>query len=235
MENPVIIKGNNHGITVILDPSVEYAKLRDFVAEKFRDSSKFLGAAPVVLGFEGRALLPEQEKELLSIITESCELRIVCLIDSDAERQQQYERTLNEKLLDLSAASGTFYKGNLRSGQALTFETSVVILGDIHPGASVTSTGNIVVLGSLKGQAFAGAGGNEKAFVFAIDMSPVMIRIADYLARAADSDRPPEKENSRFFGRQGKGEPKGMQIAFLENGQICLETLNKRIWNDIRL
>ncbi|MDE7299048.1 MAG: septum site-determining protein MinC [Lachnospiraceae bacterium] len=239
MDNPVIIKGNNHGITVILDPAIEYAKLREYVADKFRDSSKFLGAAPVVLGFEGRALLPEQEKELLGIITESCELRIVCLVDNDAERRQQHERTLNEKLLDLSGASGTFYKGNLRSGQALTFETSVIILGDIHPGASVTSTGNIVVLGSLQGQAFAGAGGNEKAFVFAIDMAPVMIRIADYLARSADSGRP--AENSRFFGKQEKEDPKKaeesrkMQIAFLEDGQICLEPLNKRVWNDIRL
>ena len=62
MDNSVIIKGNNHGITVILDSKMEYSKLKDRVAQKFKDSSKFLGAAPVVLGFEGRPLLPEKEK-----------------------------------------------------------------------------------------------------------------------------------------------------------------------------
>ncbi len=221
MDNSVIIKGNNHGITVILDSKMEYSKLKDRVAQKFKDSSKFLGAAPVVLGFEGRPLLPEQEKELLDIITESCDLRVVCLVDTNEARDKQYEKTLNERLMELAGASGTFYKGNLRSGQAVTFETSVVILGDVNPGASVTSTGNVIVLGALKGQVFAGAGGNEKAFVFAIDMAPVMIRIAGYLARSCD--------------KTDKEEMKKMQIAFLENGQVCLESLNKRVWNDITL
>ena len=221
MDNSVIIKGNNHGITVILDSKMEYSKLKDRVAQKFKDSSKFLGAAPVVLGFEGRPLLPEQEKELLDIITESCDLRVVCLVDTNEARDKQYEKTLNERLMELAGASGTFYKGNLRSGQAVTFETSVVILGDVNPGASVTSTGNVIVLGALKGQLFAGAGGNEKAFVFAIDMAPVMIRIAGYLARSCD--------------KTDKEEMKKMQIAFLENGQVCLESLNKRVWNDITL
>ena len=77
------------------------------------------------------------------------------------------------------------------------------------------------MLGALKGQVFAGAGGNEKAFVFAIDMAPVMIRIAGYLARSSD--------------KTDKEEMKKMQIAFLENGQVCLESLNKRVWNDITL
>ena len=221
MDNSVIIKGNNHGITVILDSKMEYSKLKDRVAQKFKDSSKFLGAAPVVLGFEGRPLLPEQEKELLDIITESCDLRVVCLVDTNEARDKQYEKTLNERLMELAGASGTFYKGNLRSGQAVTFETSVVILGDVNPGASVTSTGNVIVLGALKGQVFAGAGGNEKAFVFAIDMAPVMIRIAGYLARSCD--------------KTDKEEMMKMQIAFLENGQVCLESLNKRVWNDITL
>ena len=221
MDNSVIIKGNNHGITVILDSKMEYSKLKDRVAQKFKDSSKFLDAAPVVLGFEGRPLLPEQEKELLDIITESCDLRVVCLVDTNEARDKQYEKTLNERLMELAGASGTFYKGNLRSGQAVTFETSVVILGDVNPGASVTSTGNVIVLGALKGQVFAGAGGNEKAFVFAIDMAPVMIRIAGYLARSCD--------------KTDKEEMKKMQIAFLENGQVCLESLNKRVWNDITL
>ena len=122
MDNSVIIKGNNHGITVILDSKMEYSKLKDRVAQKFKDSSKFLGAAPVVLGFEGRPLLPEQEKELLDIITESCDLRVVCLVDTNEARDKQYEKTLNEKLMELAGASGTFYKGNLRSGQAVHFE-----------------------------------------------------------------------------------------------------------------
>ena len=221
MDNSVIIKGNNHGITVVLDAALEYSKLKAAVEEKFKDSSKFLGSAPVVLGFEGRALLPQQEKELLDIISASCELNVVCLVDNDENREKKYEKTLKERLLDISGSSGTFYKGNLRSGQALTFESSVIILGDVNPGASVTSKGNIIVLGGLKGQAFAGFGGNTNAFVLAIDMAPTQIRIADVIARSPDA---PAKE-----------EGKEIKIAFLEEGNIYMEPLNKKVWNDIRL
>lgn len=221
MDNSVIIKGNNHGITVVLDPSIEFAKLKEHMAEKFRDSAKFLGSAPVVLGFEGRSILPEQEKELLDIITENCNLKIVCVVDTNEDREKQYEKTLNDKLLDLAGASGTFYKGNLRSGQAIAFESSVIVLGDVHPGASVSSTGNIVVLGSLQGQAFAGASGNKNSFIAAIDMQPVQLRIAEAIARSPDE---PEKDMSRE-----------MKIAFLEDGQICIEPLHKKVWNEIKL
>lgn len=221
MENPVIIKGNKHGITVFLDAKLDFETLKNFVAEKFRDSSKFLGEAPVVLGFEGRALLPEQEKEMLSVINENCDLKIVMIDDRDEEREERYKKQLDEVLMEIDRAQGAFYKGNLRSGQEVFFETSVVILGDVNPGASVVSKGNIIVLGTLRGQAAAGAYDNENAFVFAIDMSPVMIQIGNVRARSSDNP--------------SKDEEKGMKLAFLEDGRICLEPLSKKIWNDIRL
>jgi len=111
-------------------------------------------------------------------------------------------------------SNGCFYKGNLRSGQALEFDNSVVLIGDVNPGASVTSKGNIIVLGALRGTVFAGSDGNEKAFVMALDMSPVQIRIADTIARSPDN---PEKINTK--------EPK---IAFLELDNIYIEPITKK-------
>ena len=96
-----------------------------------------------------------------------------------------------------------------------------MVLGDVHPGASVISKGNVIILGSLKGQVAAGAYENENAFVFATEMSPVMIQIAGVRARCSDEP--------------GKTTDKGMKLAFLEEGRICLEPLSKKIWNDIRL
>lgn len=221
MENPVIIKGNKHGITVFLDAKLDFALLKKHVEEKFRDSAKFLGEAPVVLGFEGRPLLPDQEAELIDVINKSCDLKIVMIDDHDTGREERYKKQLEEVLMEIDRAQGSFYKGNLRSGQEVFFEKSVVILGDVNPGALVISKGNVIVLGSLKGQVAAGAYENENAFVFAIDMSPVQMQIAGVRARASDE---PAKESER-----------GMKLAFIEDGRICLEPLNKKIWNDIRL
>lgn len=221
MDNPVIIKGNKHGITVFLDPKVDFETLKKYVAEKFRDSSKFLGDAPVVLGFEGRPLLPDHESQLIKVINENCNLKIVMIDDHDTARGERYKKQLEEVLMEIDRAQGSFYKGNLRSGQEVFFENSVVILGDVNPGALVISKGNVIVLGALKGQVAAGAYENENAFVFAIDMSPVQMQIAGIRARSADEP--------------AKDEEKGMKLAFIEDGRICLEPLSKRIWNDIRL
>ena len=63
--------------------------------------------------------------------------------------------------------------------------------------------------------------GNTNAFVVALDMRPVQIRIADTIARAPDN---PEKTP----GNQTK-------IAFLDNGNIYIEPLDKDVMSDIRL
>ncbi len=71
-------------------------------------------------------------------------------------KEEMYSKALNDRLAELNNNMGQFFKGNLRSGQVLEFDTSVVILGDINAGAQVVSTGNVVILGALNGNVYAG-------------------------------------------------------------------------------
>ena len=103
-------------------------------------------------------------------------------------------------------------------------ETSIIILGDVNAGAKVVSKGNVIILGSLKGNVFAGSAGNVDAFVIALDMKPVQIRIADTIARSPDEKK---------IGRSKK--TRETKIAFWENGNIYIEPLDKDVMNDIRL
>jgi septum site-determining protein MinC len=219
--NSVIIKGNKYGIIVVLSPEVPFEELKRLVEEKFKESSKFFENAKMALSFEGRKLTNEEQKEILDIINENTDMHIVCVIENDPETEEIFHKTLDQKLLELSNNTGQFYKGILRSGAYLEFETSVVIIGDVNHGARVVSKGNIIVLGSLKGNAFAGACGNKNSFVVALDMRPMQIRIADTIARSPDK---PVKEESNEA-----------KIAFLEDGNIYIEPLNKSVLSDISL
>lgn len=221
MNNSVIIKGNKYGIIVVLSPEEDFEVIKLLMAEKFKESSKFFEKAKMAISFEGRKLTNEEQKELLDIINENADMHIVCVIDNDAETEEAFRKTLNQRLMELENNTGQFYKGILRSGASLEFETSVIIIGDVNHGARVVSKGNIIVLGSLKGNAFAGACGNTNAFVVALDMRPMQIRIADTIARSPDH---PVKEAS-----------KEAKIAFLEEGNIYIEPLNKNVLNDINL
>ena len=213
MKNSVIIKGNKYGITVILDQDIPFEELKEAVAEKFRESTKFFGNAQMAASFEGRELTKEEEREILDVIADNSDFRIVCVVDTDQAREELFKKSLDARLNERSTQSGQFYKGTLRSGQVLEAENSIVILGDVNPGAKVISKGNVIVLGALKGTIFAGAAGNEAAFVVALEMNPMQIRIGDVVARSSDSkEKKVEKET---------------KIAFVDEGYIYVEPLNR--------
>lgn len=221
MDNSVIIKGNKYGIKVVLDGELSFPELKVKIRSKFKDSSKFFDDAKMAISFEGRDLTSEEERQILDIIAEETELHVVCIIDKDKKTEEKFKKSLDEKLLELSNTTGQFYKGNLRSGQVLESETSIIVIGDVNPGARIVSKGNIVVLGALRGTVFAGATGNSNSFIVALDMMPGQIRIADAIARSPDNLE--------------KKETKEAMVAFLEDGNIYIETLSKDSINDMSL
>lgn len=223
MKNSVVIKGNKYGIIVMLDNTMPFEELKEAVASKFKESSKFLGDSAMGITFEGRFLDNDEIRELLDIISENSDLNIVCVVDNDKEREEYFKKSVEEHLTEISTNEGQFYRGTLRSGQVIESETSIVVLGDVNPGAKIVSSGNVIILGSLKGTVYAGVSGNGDSFVVALEMEPMQIRIGDYIARASDDN---SKKN-----KKKKPETK---IAFVENGNIYIEPLNKEVLNDIK-
>ncbi len=217
---PVVIKGSKSGIRIVLNPKLPFEKLQEEVKKKFTDSSDFLGNAQVAVSFEGRNLTEEEEAVLLRCITDNSKLDVVCIVDNDAKREEYFSRTLNEHLMQMRNNTGQFFKGNLRSGQVMEFETSIIVLGDVNAGAQIVSTGNIIILGALNGTVYAGASGKLNSFVVALKMNPMQIRIGDVIARCSD-------EKSDVLN-----EP---QIAYLEKGVIYVDTLSRKTLTDINL
>ncbi|HHW18825.1 MAG TPA: septum site-determining protein MinC [Firmicutes bacterium] len=111
------------------------------------------------------------------------------------------------------------YKGTLRSGQRITYDGNVVILGDVNPGAEIEATGDIVVMGSLRGLAHAGVGGATDVVVVAFRLQPTQLRIGDVIGR------PPE-------GDPGLG--KEPEVARLKDGMILVEPLDGSRWEGER-
>lgn len=217
-KTPVVIKGNKSGIRIVLDEKLPFDELMEEVKNTFQNSASFLGEAQVAVSFAGRKLTEEQERILLQNIADYSQLQVICVIDEDKKREEIFEKTLQEQLITMNANTGQFFKGNLRSGQVMEFETSIVILGDVNAGAQVVSTGNVVILGSLNGTVYAGASGKENAFVVAMKMNPVQIRISDVIARSDDEKIEVSKEP---------------QIAYLHEGAIYVDSLTRKTLTDI--
>ncbi len=156
MGDTVVIKGFKAGIILVLDPAASYETLKKDIAEKFKASAAFFGEAAKAISFKGRGLSDEQKIEIVDIIQANCSLSILCIMEEDPGMEEAFKKSLERKLMEQDYNNtGQFYKGNLRSGQVLDVETSIIIIGDIKPGAKVISKGNVIILGSLRGNVYA--------------------------------------------------------------------------------
>ena len=141
MHSTVVIKGSQAGMTVILDPDVPFEKLLEDIAKKFKDSARFWGAVQITLTLEGRRLTPREELAVVQAITDNSQIEILCLLDTDANRIARCEKALTERLMELSSQTGQFYKGDLKRGDVLESEASIVVIGDVNHGARVIAKG----------------------------------------------------------------------------------------------
>lgn len=242
MKDPILLKGNSFGLTIVLDPEIDFEDLKTAAAKKFEQAKDFFNnQKQIAVKIEGRKLDSQETKELIDLISEKSSLLIAYVIEDDKMMETSFAEAARkvfqpeseDQSIDMrKKASGQFYRGTLRSGQSLTSDASVVVIGDVNPGASVTAKGNVVVLGCAKGYLCAGSDGDERSFVAALDMQPMQIRIGSRLARCSDSDR--EKKKKRFKRARGNDhQPMEAQIAFVEDENIYIEPISKALLNEI--
>jgi len=101
-------------------------------------------------------------------------------IDSDFIREQE----IKSKLLSFNSKKkdDILHKGTVRSGERISSNGNLCIIGDVNPGAIVSAKKNIYVWGKLLGIAFAGKSGNKNASIASIYLNPLQLRIADVIA-----------------------------------------------------
>ena len=93
------------------------------------------------------------------------------------------EQEIKNKLLFLnSKKEDILHEGTVRSGDRISSNGNLCIIGDVNPGAIVSAKKNIYVWGKLLGIAFAGKSGNKNASIASLYLNPLQLRIADVIA-----------------------------------------------------
>ena len=232
MSQLVTIKGTRSGIILVLDPEIDFSTLITEVGERFKEASSFLGKNKMGLIIRGRKLSETEEDEVLKSIKDNSMLTISCIIDEESDIQRKFEDIAgsddnvaleinnsksSDAVVKADQNNALIYKGSLRSGQDISCEQSIVILGDVKPGANVISYGSIFILGELRGNAFAGAGGDKDAVVMALGLNPLQVRIADSIAISPESEKSAKLKLGRKKSTAVENEP---EVAYIENGHI---------------
>ena len=143
--------------------------------------------------------LEEVNKEVMEVYDEE---------DDFAQLQKSLRET--EKLPTL------YIQRTLRSGQSITADGNIVIIGDVNPGSEIKAKGDITVWGVLGGIAHAGAAGNKYAKIRALKMHAIQLRIADVFARRPDSINIPYiQKTSEFTPEEARVKNKQIVISKL--------------------
>ena len=107
------------------------------------------------------------------------------------------------EILETPSASDTqVLTGRVRSGQRVSSERHLMILGDVNPGGEVVAGGDIYVMGSLRGTAVAGSPGDPSAIVMALDFRPLQLQIGSHVAQNCT----PAKSGEVVYASVAEGE-----------------------------
>jgi len=207
-ENYVLFKGTKDGITILFQEDTPFDALCEQLKKKVDEAGKFFDNVKTSIAFKGRSFSQDEEDILLKIIIENTTMDIA-FVKTDNEEVKQLSSLLAKEMALHNLTK--YHKGSLRNGQKIEFDGSVVVVGDVNPGAEIKASGNIIVLGQLKGVAHAGCKGMLDAFVSAIYMAPVQLRIADIITR---------------FPEENKKGTKPPEYAFIQDGQIFVMALS---------
>ena len=99
------------------------------------------------------------------------------------------------------------HKGTLRSGDRISSNGDLFIMGDVNPGAIISANNNVYVWGKLLGTAFAGENGNKNASIASLWLNPIQLRICEIVA----------------IGPKEKPKYQQPEIAILENNKIIIK------------
>ncbi len=140
-----------------------------------------------------------------------------------ARRSSARMDALNRTLTDLARGSernrtqAMLIRSTFRSGESLHHYGDVVVLGDVNPGSEIRADGDIVVMGALKGLPHAGASGDNKAAIIALEIASPRIRIGN-----CEAAIPATGKNRRGRKRGKDAETGQTTIAYTRRGIICI-------------
>lgn len=138
---------------------------------------------------------PEEEKSELKQDEIVQEKEIIVQEAEDAvndEELKKYNKE-TEKLPTL------YIHRTLRSGQSISSEGNIVIIGDVNPGAEIVAKGDITVWGILGGIAHAGSDGNTYSRIRALKLNAIQLRIGEIFARRPDTINIPYVQKTDIF------------------------------------
>ena len=192
----VTFQGTVNGLTIIMRENDCFDNIFEQIIKKVESAGKFFNGALVEVRYRGKKLSKEQEEQISDLLSKKAGAKIKRFADDESKHEKALflkdTSTTPPHFEGLDEGFTRFYKGTVRSGQLVSSQGNLVVIGDVNPGGEIAAYGNVVVMGSLRGVVHAGADGNRSATIIALNINPTQLRIADVITR------PPDEKDAKF-------------------------------------
>lgn len=131
---------------------------------------------------------------------------------------EESDEDIAEKKAEAEKLPTLYLRKTIRSGQSISSDGNIIVIGDVNPGAEIIAKGDITVWGILGGIAHAGSDGNNYARIRALKLNPVQIRIGEVFARR------PDTVNLPFIQKSCEYTP---EEAFTYKGSIVIKKIHE--------
>lgn len=200
MKRIITVKLNKNSTRLEIAEKATFDDVEKELKEKVKELKKFYKEEKVPIYVTGKILNKQEMETIKKIIKKAIDVEVT--VDSPEELGLHGIRRAYNKEINISETQ--YYRTSLRSGQKIENEASVVIIGDVNSGAEVISAGNIVVQGTLRGLAHAGAKGNKKAFISALNIDVPQIRIANVIREIERDEEDYRQKMYAYVNEDGK-------------------------------
>jgi len=212
------IKGIRDSLVVTLG-SGAWPDLEAALIKSIDDRPAFFQGARLVLDVAGHVLHVAELSALRDVLSERGISLWAVLSESPVTEQTAQNLGLATRLSkpgrpevreagdEMPGDAALWVQQTVRSGQKIAYKGNLVVLGDVNPGAEILAGGSVVVWGRLRGVVHAGAQGDEKAVVCALELSPTQLRIAGEIAISPARKGKPQPEIARLKDGRLEAEP----------------------------
>lgn len=182
LEDGIVLKGNREGLNIIInmDKFKDFMDMKETLLAKMNKAKRFYKGSTIKIVTEMRLFTEKDVSSLKDILFDEFLIKDCIFEDKEDKNQRMF--------MGVYEGRTKFLRKTIRSGQCINYPGNLVIVGDVNPGAEIYAGGNVVVLGSLRGQVYAGQGGNAKAIVAAFRLEPSILKIGDIITRAPEEE-----------------------------------------------
>ena len=168
-----------------------------------------------IFGEEQKPAPINDEKEIFPVLQHD---EIIAEQVTEQEIKEQSDEDIAALKNEAENLPTLYIRKTIRSGQSISSDGNIIVIGDVNPGSEIIAKGDITVWGILGGIAHAGSNGNNYARIRALKLNPVQIRIGEVFARRPDTiNLPYIQKSSEYIPEE----------AFTHKGSIVIRKIHE--------